>query len=168
MDVAYETAADGLLLDSTDAIEGVSVRCAGGERAVGANAVVLACGGFEANPDMRASHLGPLWSDVKVRGTRYNTGDGIRIALEAGAGRAGDWSGCHAVAWDLNAPPFGDRTIADLYQKHSYQFGIVVNVDGRRFVDEGADFRNYTYAKYGREILYQPHRRGVPDIRLEG
>ena len=158
VDVAYETAADGLLLDSADAIEGVSVRCAGGERAVGANAVVLACGGFEANPEMRASHLGPLWSDVKVRGTRYNTGDGIRIALEAGAGRAGDWSGCHAVAWDLNAPPFGDRTIADLYQKHSYQFGIVVNVDGRRFVDEGADFRNYTYAKYGREILYQPHR----------
>ena len=158
VDVVYETAADGLLLDSAGAVEGVSVRCAGGERAVGANAVVLACGGFEANPDMRASHLGPLWSDVKVRGTRYNTGDGIRIALEAGAGRAGDWSGCHAVAWDLNAPPFGDRTIADLYQKHSYQFGIVVNVDGRRFVDEGADFRNYTYAKYGREILYQPHR----------
>ena len=106
---------------------------------------------------MRAGHLGPQWRDVKVRGTRYNTGDGIRAALDAGAAPAGDWSGCHAVAWDLNAPPFGDRNIADLYQKHSYQFGIVVNVDGERFVDEGADFRNYTYAKYGREILRQPH-----------
>ena len=48
--------------------------------------------------------------------------------------------------------------IADLYQKHSYPFGIIVNVDGRRFVDEGADIRNYTYAKYGREVLYQPQR----------
>ena len=157
VDVDYETALDGLVLDAAGAVEGVSIRSPRGARAIRASAVVLACGGFEANPEMRENHLGPLWGDVKVRGTPYNTGDGIRVALEAGAGRAGDWSGCHAVAWDLNAPPFGDRTIADLYQKHSYQFGIVVNVDGRRFVDEGADFRNYTYAKYGREILYQPH-----------
>ncbi|MED5428744.1 MAG: FAD-binding protein, partial [Chloroflexota bacterium] len=46
----------------------------------------------------------------------------------------------------------------DLFQKHSYPFGLIVNVDGERFVDEGADFRNYTYAKYGREILKQPQR----------
>ena len=88
-DVAYETAVDGLLVGSAGAIEGVSVRSPGGERAVGANAVVLACGGFEANPEMRETHLGPLWGEVKVRGTPYNTGDGIRVALEAGAGRGG-------------------------------------------------------------------------------
>ena len=57
------------------------------------------------------------------------------------------------MAWDLNAPPFGNRTITDLYQKHSYPFGLIVNADGKRFVDEGADFRNYTYAKYGKQIL---------------
>jgi tricarballylate dehydrogenase len=93
-----------------------------------------------------------------VRGTEHNTGDGIRIALEAGAAPAGDWAGCHAVAWDINAPDTGNRRIGDLYQKHSYPLGIIVNADGERFVDEGADFRNYTYAKYGREILRQPHR----------
>jgi tricarballylate dehydrogenase len=80
------------------------------------------------------------------------------MALEAGAAPYGDWAGCHAVAWDLNAPPTGNRRIGDLYQKHSYPLGIIVNADGERFVDEGADFRNYTYAKYGREILRQPHR----------
>ena len=48
--------------------------------------------------------------------------------------------------------------MADLFQKHSYPFGLIVNVDGKRFVDEGADLRNYTYAKYGREILKQPQR----------
>ena len=32
----------------------------------------------------------------------------------------------------------------------------MVNANGERFVDEGADFRNYTYAKYGRVILSQP------------
>jgi len=68
----------------------------------------------------------------------------------------GNWSGCHAVGWELNAPPFGDLTIGDSFQKHSYPFGIMVNAAGERFVDEGADFRNYTYAKYGREILAQP------------
>src|SRR5262245_10036642 len=45
-----------------------------------------------------------------------------------------------------------------MFQKHSYPLGIIVNVRGERFVDEGADFRNYTYAKYGREILRQPQR----------
>jgi tricarballylate dehydrogenase len=107
---------------------------------------------------MRARYLGPGWELAKVRGTRYNTGDGIRMALDVGAMPFGHWSGAHACAWDLNAPPFGDRQIADLFQKHSYPFGIVVNVRGQRFVDEGADFRNYTYAKYGREILAQPQR----------
>ena len=32
----------------------------------------------------------------------------------------------------------------------------MLNADGERFVDEGADFRNFTYAKYGRIILMQP------------
>jgi tricarballylate dehydrogenase len=32
----------------------------------------------------------------------------------------------------------------------------MINANGERFVDEGADFRNYTYAKYGRVILMQP------------
>ncbi|MBI1893697.1 MAG: FAD-binding protein, partial [Candidatus Rokubacteria bacterium] len=67
-------------------------------------------------------------------------------------------SGCHAVAWDLNAPEFGDRKVLDLFQKHSYPLGLIVDVKGERFVDEGANFRNYTYVKYGREILKQPQR----------
>ncbi|ETP67309.1 hypothetical protein G159_19370 [Planococcus glaciei CHR43] len=37
----------------------------------------------------------------------------------------------------------------------------MLNKDGKRFVDEGADLRNYTYAKYGREILKQPDQMAV-------
>ena len=125
---------------------------------IAADAVVLACGGFEANPEMRARYLGPGWELAKVRGTRFNTGDGIRMALEAGAVPWGHWSGSHAVGWDRNAPDFGDLAVGDGFQKHSYPFGIMINADGLRFVDEGADFRNYTYAKYGRVILAQPHQ----------
>jgi len=63
------------------------------------------------------------------------------------------------VGWDLNAPEFGDLSVRGDFQKHSYPFGIMVNLEGKRFVDEGADFRPYTYAKYGREILKQPGQR---------
>jgi tricarballylate dehydrogenase len=78
------------------------------------------------------------------------------MALDIGAMPYGNWSGCHAVGWDRNAPEFGDLSVGDGFQKHSYPFGIMVNGRGRRFVDEGADFRNYTYAKYGRVVLEQP------------
>jgi len=78
------------------------------------------------------------------------------VAIDVGAATRGHWSGCHAVGWDLNAPEFGDLEVGDAFQKHSYPLGIMVNADGERFVDEGADFRNYSYARYGREILKQP------------
>lgn len=123
-----------------------------------ADAVVLAAGGFEANIEMRTRYLGPGWDMAKVRGSRFNTGDAIQAAIDVGAQPFGNWSGAHAVAWDLNAPPTGNRIVADLYQKHSYPYGLIVNIDGERFVDEGADIRNYTYAKYGRAILSQPER----------
>ena len=156
--VLYQTKATGLVADKRGHVVGVTLRDPDGFRDLSARSVVLACGGFEANPEMRARYLGPGWELAKVRGTRFNTGDGIRMALDIGAQPYGHWSSCHAVAWDLNAPPFGDRNVADLFQKHSYPFGIIVNIEGKRFVDEGADFRNYTYAKYGREILFQPQR----------
>ena len=156
--VLYGTKAHSLITNNRGHITGLTVRDAEGFREIDTNAVVLACGGFESNTEMRTRYLGPGWELAKVRGTQFNTGDGIQMALDIGAQSYGHWSGCHAVAWDLNAPPFGDRNIADLFQKHSYPFGLIVNVEGNRFVDEGADLRNYTYAKYGKEILAQPQR----------
>src|SRR5579871_982425 len=153
--IAFGAAARGLVADD-DGVKGVRVRQQGRTRDIAAKAVVLACGGFEANAEWRTRYLGPGWDLAKVRGTRFNTGDGIRMALEAGAAPVGNWSGCHAVGWDRNAPPFGDLAVGDGFQKHSYPLGVMLNARGERFVDEGADFRNYTYAKYGRAILAQP------------
>ncbi len=121
-----------------------------------AKSVVLACGGFESNAEMRARYLGPNWDLAKVRGTRFNQGYGHRMAIDIGAAVAGHWSGAHAVQWDMNAPPFGDLTIGDRFQKHNYPFGVLVNARGERFLDEGADFHSYTYAKYGHEVMKQP------------
>ncbi len=155
IDIWYRARAKELLSDGF-AIKGVRVKRPDELVDIPSRAVVLAAGGFQASPEMRTRYLGTGWDIAKVRGTRYNTGDGIRMALEVGAATAGNWSGCHAVGWDMNAPEFGDLSVGDNFQKHSYPFGIMINADGKRFLDEGADFRNYTYAKYGRVILEQP------------
>jgi tricarballylate dehydrogenase len=154
--IFYETPAIALITDDDGRVLGVRARHKGKSVEIRSRAVVLACGGFESSAEMRARYLGPGWDLAKVRGTRYNTGQGIKMALEVGAMPYGHWSGCHAVGWDMNAPAFGDLAVGDQFQKHSYPWGIMVNARGERFVDEGADFRNYTYAKYGRVILEQP------------
>lgn len=159
--IRYDTGLHRLLQDKTGAITGVQAKGVNGYEEFTAPAVVLACGGFEANPEMRTRYLGPGWELCRVRGTRHNTGDGLRAALDIGAEAYGGWSGAHAVQWDISAPPFGDRRILDNFQKHSYPIGIVVNLNGERFIDEGADYRNHTYAKYGREVMKQPQRAAV-------
>jgi tricarballylate dehydrogenase len=153
--IRYQARVMSLIYDGAS-VTGVRVKGRDGLSEIGAGSVVLACGGFESNSEWRTRYLGPGWELAKVRGTRFNTGDGLRMAFDAGASSHGHWSGCHAVGWDNNAPEFGDLDVGDLFQKHSYQFGIMVNATGKRFVDEGADIRNYTYAKYGRVILSQP------------
>lgn len=157
VEIRYSQRAIELIYDGFT-VTGVRVKTSGGIQDIQAGAVILACGGFEANAEWRTRYLGPGWEMARVRGTRFNTADGLRMALEIGASPFGNWSGCHAVGWDFNAPEFGDLAVGDGFQKHSYPFGIMVNAYGRRFVDEGADFRNYTYAKYGRVILEQPNQ----------
>jgi tricarballylate dehydrogenase len=157
IEILYDTRATDLV-ERDGRVVGVKVRTNGVESSIEAGAVVLGAGGFEANPEWRTRYLGPGYDLAKVRGSRFNMGDGIKMALDIGAMPWGHWSGAHAVGWDLNAPTFGDLAVGDGFQKHSYPFGIMVNANGERFVDEGADFRNYTYAKYGHVILAQPQQ----------
>jgi len=155
IELRYGARAVSLIADD-GGVRGVRFKQDGRTQELPAKAVVLAAGGFQANVEWRTRYLGPGWDVAKVRGTRFNTGEGLRMALEIGAAPAGQWSGCHAVGWERNAPEFGDLAVGDGFQKHSYPFGVMLNANGERFVDEGADFRNYTYAKYGRVILAQP------------
>jgi len=161
VEIRYDTGATRLLQNSDRKVRGVQVLGPDGYQEIEAKSVVLACGGFESNPEMRARYLGPGWDLCRVRGTRHNMGDGIRMAIEIGAQPFGNWSGCHSVGWDISAPPYGDREVLDNYQKHSYPLGIIVNMNGERFVDEVEDYRNLTYVRFGREIMAQPHRTGV-------
>jgi tricarballylate dehydrogenase len=154
--IAYDTAAVSLQLGSKGEITGLIVNHRGHQLSISTQAVILACGGFESNSEMRARYLGPGWDLAKVRGTKFNMGAGHQMALAAGARPAGHWSGCHSVAWDVNAPEYGDLAVGDQFQKHNYPYGIMVNARGERYVDEGANFHSHTYAKYGAEIMKQP------------
>jgi tricarballylate dehydrogenase len=148
--IVYDTRASSLLRKA----DGWIVQCTKGED-VSARSVIIATGGFHANLRWRTQFLGPGWDLAKVRGSRHNTGDGIEMALEAGAAAYGNWSGCHAVFYDLNAPAMGDLNLLNM-QKNYFHLGVVVNADGKRFMDEGLDFRNYTYSTMGEKVLRQP------------
>ncbi|TFK40630.1 hypothetical protein BDQ12DRAFT_627202, partial [Crucibulum laeve] len=152
----FETKAVALNVNE-GGITGITVEKDGQRVELMTSNVVLAAGGFEASSELRARYLGEGWRNARVRGTPYNTGDGFSLARMMGAKFAGDWQGCHSTAWDANAAAdAGERGLTNQFTKSGYPLGIMINTNGNRFVDEGEDFRNYTYAKFGRAILEQP------------
>src|SRR5580692_3506314 len=156
VEIRYENAATELMVDQRGRIIGVKVRDNDGIREVTAKAVVLGCGGFEANVQMRTQHIGPLVGAAKVRGTPHNQGDGLRMALAIGAMPWGQWSGCHATPISADWGNFAPRELTDRSNRLSYLYGVMINRNGRRFVNEGEDGAMFTYAKYGRAILAEP------------
>jgi tricarballylate dehydrogenase len=158
--IRYGCDVQELLTDDSGAVTGVRYKQDGHEKTLTANAVVLACGGFESNKKLRVKYLGEMWADAKVRGTRHNLGAGLEMATAVGAGLNGYFGGSHATPMDRYMPDYGNLDLPHIERKHyrkiSYLFGIMLNANGQRFVDEGADFRNYTYAQYGKAVLQQP------------
>jgi tricarballylate dehydrogenase len=156
VDIRYGASAVALLSDARGRVTGVQVRTDDGMEKLTARAVILACGGFEANAQWRAQYLGRPWDHAKVRGTAYNQGDGLRMALSLGAMPWGQWSGCHSTPISNEWGAFADRALTDKSNRLSYPFGVMINRRGLRFVDEGEDLQFFTYAKYGGIILNQP------------
>ena len=148
------------LLQNDNIICGVNL--SSGEQ-IKAKSVILACGGFESNNDLREELIGPEWRSAKVRGTPNNKGDGLVAAWEMGAQHYGRFDGCHATPMDYYMKNYGNLEIPHgerkNYRKISYFLGVMLNQNGVRFVDEGIDFRNYTYAQFGRAVLQQPGQR---------
>ncbi len=148
----FETKATDFLTDGSGRVIGVRAKMRSGCVDLLARAVVLATGGFQANTEMRVRYLGREASSLVVRGSKYNTGDGIRMAMAIGGQSTGDWGGFHSAVMDARSEPVeaGETNI------NSYPYTIMVNRNGERFVDEGADFFDVTYVKYGKAIIGQP------------
>jgi tricarballylate dehydrogenase len=154
--VAYGTAAEKLLTDRTGRVVGVRVLEPNGYTDIKARGgVVIASGGFEANPEMRVRYLGRFMDNVILRGTRYNTGEGLKMALEIGAMPAGQWGDFHSAVLDARSTPF-ECGVTAIY---IFQLGLFIDEDGERFLDEGEDFRDQTYVKFSKAIMN--HKSGV-------
>ena len=161
IDIFYETKMERLLCGPDGQVRGVEASDADGTHELEVYGVVLACGGFEANASMRAESMGANWSVAKVRGSRHNTGDGHRAAMDIGAAASGCWEDCHCTPIDAGAPATGDLAVVNAMPRRAYPLGITVNLDGRRFVDEGAGFAEQTFVDMGRRIMQQPEGAAV-------
>ncbi|MFC1873537.1 FAD-dependent oxidoreductase, partial [Chloroflexota bacterium] len=111
--------------------------------------VILATGGFQANVQMRVAHIGRFADSLILRGSRYNTGEGILMALQVGAKPAGQWGDYHSAVLDARSPK-EECGVTALY---NYQMGILVDQRGERFLDEGEDYRDNTYVKFSKYII---------------
>ncbi|MEM6495153.1 MAG: FAD-dependent tricarballylate dehydrogenase TcuA [Pseudomonadota bacterium] len=152
VDVHYETTARGLLRDENGKTVGVSAT-AQDNRQINfkANSVILACGGFEGNPEMLAHYIGPAASYLRpvARGGYYNRGEGLRMALDAGAAPCGDYGLFHAE-------PLYPRSGAPEPILLIFNYGILVNRLGHRFVDEAPATVDATYESITRQVFEQP------------
>jgi tricarballylate dehydrogenase len=134
------------LVSQDGVIRGIEVD---GASVVDADAVVLASGGFQGNPEMMSEYFGGSARTMMMisPGTSFNTGDGIRLALNAGATPAGDWNGMHAEPID----PRSQRSAPVVLV---YPYGIVVDKNGSRFFDEGAGLVHETWEIFARDIHF--------------
>ena len=162
--IRYETTACRLALDADGRVSGVEASGVNNRTLrLHARAVVLACGGFEGNPEMLSRYLGPQSQFIRpvARGGYYNRGEGIRMALDIGAAPCGDYGSFHAQPVD---PRSGRHEPVVL----NYPYGILVNRDGARFVDEAPATVDASYEATTRRIMAQPEgiAFAVTDARL--
>ena len=116
---------------------------------IAADAVVLACGGFQGNGAMMRTHFGAGAGTMRLisPGTRFNTGDGIEMGLALGASRAGDWNGMHAEPIDARSRNSAPVVLV-------YPYGVVVDRTGRRFFDEGSGLVHETWEWFARALHF--------------
>ena len=148
----YETTVTDLLQSDEGAV--IGVRAAGRQNKkteIRGRAVVLACGGFEGNPEMLTRYLGPRALHLRpfARGGHYNKGEGIEMALRLGAAPCGEYGSYHASPMD----PRSGRPAPSVY---IFPYGILVNQTGKRFLDEAPGPVDETYEAITRQILDQP------------
>jgi tricarballylate dehydrogenase len=146
----FETTARSLVVADSGAVAGVRTRGEVGPGVVSAKAVVLACGGYQGSNEMMARYHGPraLTCRPVARGGNYNKGEGIEMALAIGAASAGNFALFHAEPVD---PRSGEPEAAVM----ALSYGILVNAEGRRFVDEARGPVDAWYERITRDIQAQ-------------
>ena len=125
---------------------------------------MLASGGFEGNAEMLSHYVGPQAQFIRPvsRGGHYNRGEGIQMALEAGAASCGDFSSFHAQPVDPRSKDMEPVVL-------NYSYGLLINESGSRFTDEAPALVDSTYEAVTRIIMQQKNGIGfaVFDNKLD-
>lgn len=151
--VWYESWVRELITDAQGRVVGAVIQTQEGKVEVTAlGGVVMCTGGFQANMAMRAQYIGANAEHLLLRGSRYNTGEGLRQMMDVGAMPAGNWSDYHSAVLDARSPYWEAGNTAIYF----YHLGIMVNRDGQRYLDEGEDYRDHTYVKFSKATLREP------------
>jgi tricarballylate dehydrogenase len=155
----YETTALGLQQDANGRVTGLKVKRPGGH-ALMQGEVVLASGGFEGNSEMMTRYVGPrsVYLRPVCKGAYYNRGEGIAMALDAGAAGAGEFGSYHAE-------PVDPRSGIAEPSVFIFPYGILVNLEGRRFTDEAPGTVDAYYERVTRRIYEQS--RGTAWVILD-
>ena len=158
----YETAARELIFDDRGSVVGVkAIGCGNRPIEIRGHAVILASGGFEGNPEMLSQYIGPQAQFVRpvARGGHYNRGEGIRMALAAGAAPCGDFGSFHAQPVDPRSTDIEPVVL-------NYSYGLLINDAGLRFTDEAPDMVDSSYEIVTRIIMAQ--RNGIAFAIFDG
>ncbi|WP_270889329.1 FAD-dependent oxidoreductase [Pedococcus sp. 5OH_020] len=152
VDFHFETTARSLVVDPAGRVAGLHAADHSGAAVHFVGAVVLASGGYQGNPEMMARYHGDkaLTCRPVARGGNYNKGEGIEMALALGAATAGNFALFHAEPVD---PRSGDPEAAIM----AFPYGVLVNEQGERFVDEARGPVDAWYERTTRDIQDQPH-----------
>ena len=153
VEIFYQSSAARLAM-AEGRVTGIEIEAASGDiTTLDADAVVLATGGFQGNTAMMKAQFGPRAEALKLisPGTRFDAGDGIRMAGIHGARRSGDWSGMHIEPVDPRSRQPAPVVLV-------YPYGIVVDQSGQRFFDEGGGLVHETWEAFARDIHFgRPH-----------
>ncbi|KWT97038.1 MULTISPECIES: FAD-dependent oxidoreductase [unclassified Variovorax] len=156
----YETTASALQQDADGRVVGLKVRTRSAGTQLLGGQVVLACGGFEGNAEMMTRYVGPRSTYLRpvCKGGYYNRGEGIAMGLDAGAAASGDFGSYHAE-------PVDPRSGIAEPSIFIFPYGILVNLEGRRFTDEAPGTVDAYYERVTRRIYEQ--REGTAWVVLD-
>ena len=164
VEIRYQSEVVGLEGNRAE-VSGLWVRDGNCSYHVSAKAVILCSGGYQASSTFRRRYLGPAAERMKVRGSRHDTGEVLQMALDLGAARGGELHGAYISPVAADGP---SHEVGNLASRYSYAFGITVNANGERFVDEGELESAYTYGRMAWATLSQPRSLAYQLFDSEG
>lgn len=154
VEIRYATGVGSLRLSGTR-VEQIAISGPDGTGFAEPRALVAACGGTQANRDWLRANWGLAADGFVNRGTPHARGEVLLSMLEQGAAAVGDPGNAYLVAVDARSPA-DDGGIAT--RVRCMPQGIVVDIEGRRFHDEGVDTASTRYAVWGRRLAACPRQ----------